>query len=141
MTKKKVKKHFKKGDIVKIIGNNMNSVNKIGDTGVITDVDYTDDTCKVKVGESYCWGSWSCFNDLELVKKEYTKELCENKIAKWQKRLDRLKEPVYEYKAIIMRGDTPRVSCLYYKDKDEYLSLYGIENFITLIKETKRIRK
>ena len=69
---------MKLGQKVKLISNKCESCNSIGDTGIVTEVDFTDDTCRVKVkGKFQYHGNWSNFTDLEIVEGEeitYTKE-------------------------------------------------------------------
>ena len=58
---------FKIGDMVKIVKNESGSANKVGEIGVITDLDYYD--CLVEVAKDR-FGCYHVFSDLELVKEE-----------------------------------------------------------------------
>jgi hypothetical protein len=56
---------FKVGDKVRLIFNNSDSLNRIGDVGIITVL--TEIDCRVKVNGGPTYANWSEFSDLELV--------------------------------------------------------------------------
>jgi len=56
---------FKVGDKVRLIFNNSDSLNRIGDVGIITVL--TEIDCRVKVNGGPTYANWSEFGDLELV--------------------------------------------------------------------------
>ena len=57
---------FKLGDKVRLIANNSDSINKVGDVGIITEI--TEIDCRVEVDFDYA--NWSPFHELELVETE-----------------------------------------------------------------------
>jgi hypothetical protein len=59
---------FKVGDQVRLISNTTDSINKIGDVGIIVEI--TKIGCRVKVKGNFNSSNWSPFKDLELVELE-----------------------------------------------------------------------
>ena len=56
---------FKVGDKVRLISNNSDSINRVGDVGIITELTEVD--CRVGVEGGFDYANWSSFGDLELV--------------------------------------------------------------------------
>jgi len=56
---------FKVGDKVRLISNNSDSLNKVGDVGIITELTNID--CRVEVEGGFDYANWSPFDALELV--------------------------------------------------------------------------
>ena len=56
---------FKLGDKVRLISNNSDSINRVGDEGII--VELTEIDCRVQVEGNFDYANWSPFRDLELV--------------------------------------------------------------------------
>lgn len=59
---------FKLGDKVRLISNNSDSINRVGDEGII--VELTEIDCRVQVEGGFDYANWSPFRDLELVETE-----------------------------------------------------------------------
>lgn len=59
---------FSLGDKVRLISNNSDSYNEVGDVGII--VELTEVDCRVKVKGGFDYANWSYFDDLELVETE-----------------------------------------------------------------------
>lgn len=56
---------YRVDDVVQIIGNVMDSVNSVGDVGVITEVDRDDDSYRVLVKKHDNAGNWSALRDIK----------------------------------------------------------------------------
>jgi ribosomal protein S17 len=65
-----MKEKFKVGDKVRIIKNENSSNNKIGDEGIITEIESLSGTCsyRVEVEDGKNWGNWSAQEEIELIK-------------------------------------------------------------------------
>ena len=59
---------FKVWDKVRLISNNSDSINKVGDVGIITELTNID--CRVEVEGGFDYANWSPFDALELVEIE-----------------------------------------------------------------------
>jgi hypothetical protein len=59
---------FKVGDKVRLISNNSDSINRVGDVGIITEL--TEIDCRVVVNGGFDYANWSPFDALELVEIE-----------------------------------------------------------------------
>lgn len=84
-----MKEKFKKGDTVKIIADTSSSSNKIGDIGIITDIDIGEGnkpSAKVQVTGGSKLGNWSYFTDLELVESESKKLSKEDELLEYAKK-------------------------------------------------------
>jgi hypothetical protein len=60
--------NFKVGDKVRLIANNCDSINRVGDVGII--IELTEIDCRVEVDGGFNFSNWSPFRDLELVEAE-----------------------------------------------------------------------
>lgn len=60
--------NFKLGDKVKLISNDSDSYNEVGDVGII--VELTEVDCRVQVKGGFDYANWSYFGDLKLVETE-----------------------------------------------------------------------
>lgn len=60
---------FKVNDRVRILDNTNHSVNRVGDVGIITNVDYGDRTAKVRVDDRPTTANWTKFHEMELINK------------------------------------------------------------------------
>lgn len=64
-----IKIGYQLGDTVKIVSNEKNSMNSIGDIGVITELDKSDDTVRVTVDGRPYFANWSGIEEVRLVKR------------------------------------------------------------------------
>jgi superfamily I DNA and RNA helicase len=65
-----MKEKFNVGDKVRIIKNENSSNNKIGDEGIITEIEdfMGTNAYRVEVEDGKNWGNWSAQDEIELIK-------------------------------------------------------------------------